>query len=560
MRALARMRAFARNLFRRADAERALDAELAAFVDMLVDEKTRAGVDPIEARRLARIEAGGIEQTKEEVRDVRTGARLDAFRRDVSHALRGLRRAPGFTIAVVATLAIGVGLNSAIFTLVYAILARPLPVRDPGEVVNVYQRIRSSGPGGREVRGNPAYLSYAEFQEYAKLPAFASSAVYHARTLDVDASTNGAIAAELVSCGYFRTLRARIALGRDFAEDECARIGDGSVAVLSDAAWRSRFGADPSVIGRIVQVNGLPVKIVGVAETGFNGISYQPAGIWVPVTMQPALEHGRDSIITRPNASWLTMVARLSPSATIDEAAAEADVIVKRLDARVPGRRFDASVVRGAYINFPNVSREGAIPIALVLLLGFTIVGLACANVINLCLSRGLSRRREIAIRLAIGASRRQLVQQLLIESAIVAAIGSAVGMMFVLALPRLFRGLASVIGAVQFDASPDTSIIAYVFAVAIAAALLIGVAPALQATRVDLASAFKGGTTLGRRTIRPSRLRGAVVGIQLGGSAVLLVLSALFVRAARHASSADPGYATKNVVAFRIECGSHRV
>jgi predicted permease len=176
---------------------------------------------------------------------------------------------------------------------------------------------------------------------------------------------------------------------------------------------------------------------------------------------------------------------------------------------------------------------------------------------VNLCLSRGLSRRREVAIRLAIGASRARLVQQLLIESAILTAIGSALGLVFVLALPRALGALGSVTGDLQIDASPDARVVAYVFAAGIGATLLVGVAPALQATRVDLAAAFKGGMILGRRTIRPARLRAAVVGLQLGGSAVLLVLSALFVRAARRAAATDPGYATKNVVAFALNASA---
>ena len=552
-----RTRAFIRNVVQRESAERELDAELRAFVELLTDQKIRAGADPVVARRLAMIEAGGVEQVKEQVRDARTGAWLDGVCRDISHAVRGLRRAPGFTIAVVATLAIGIGLNSALFTVVYSALARPLPVRDPGDVVNIYQRLHSGGPRGREVRGNNALISYAEYLEYAKLPALATSAVFHSRTLNIDGETSGPIAAELVSCNYFRTLRTRVVLGRDFTDDECARLGDGPVVVISDATWRAHYGADSSVVGRTIQVNGLPVKVVGVAEPRFNGVAYQPAALWMPLTMQPALDHGRDSIITRENASWLTMVARLSPAATLDEAQGQAQVVARRLDATHAGRKIDASVVRGALVNFPIVASEGAVPIALVMLLGFTIVALACANVVNLSLSRGLARQREVAIRLAIGASRAQLVQQLLIESALVAAVGSAVGFAFVLAVPRTIAALTSLIGDFQLDASPDARVIAYIFAVAIGATLLIGVAPALQATRVDLASAFKGGMTFGRRTIRPARLRGAVVGVQLGGSAVLLVLSALFVRAARHATTTDPGYATKNVVAFQINASA---
>lgn len=556
MRSLSRLRAAARNLLRRDDVERDLDDELAAYVDLLAAEKVRAGLGPAEARRRALVEAGGVEQTKEHVRDARAGVALERVKGDIGHALRGLRRSPGFTFAAIATLAIGIGLNSALFTLVYSVLARPLPVRDAGEVVNVYQRIRRGAHGGREVRGNTSFLSYAEYQEYAKVPAFASSAAYHSRTLTVPGVGSGAIESELVTCAYFRALRVRIVLGRDFTDDECAHVGAGAVAVISHTSWLADYGGDSAVVGRLLRVNGLPVAVVGIGEPGFTGIAYKTSAMWLPLTMQPALDHGRDSILVHREASWLVMAARIAPGATIDEARAQVQVTGRRLDAAAPGRLVETSVARGAYVNFPNVSSEGALPILLTLLLGFTIVAMACANVVNLFLARGLARRRELAIRLAIGASRSQLVQQLVIESALVALAGAALGMTFVLALPRALRSLGA-IAEFQLDASPDARIVAYVFFAAIVCTLLVGLVPALQTTSLDLASAFKGNPMFGRRTLRPSRLRAVVVGIQLGGSALLLAMAGLFIRSAQHAIGTDPGYATRNVVAFALNAGA---
>lgn len=552
MRILSRLRAAGRNLFRRDEVERALDDELRAYVELLIAEKRARGMTPEEARRAALIDAGGVEQTKEEVRDVRAGARLDALRADLRHTMRGLRRAPGFTLAVVCTLAIGIGLNSSLFTLVYSVLARPLPVRDSDRIVNVYQRLRSGGSGGREVRGSSAFVSYDEFRRYAQAPAFAAAAVYHPQNLSVTGGENRVVQSELVSCGYFRALQIPVVLGRGFADEECAQPGTGAVVVLSHSAWQARYGGDSSVIGRIIQVNGLPLRIVGVAERGFTGIAFQRASMWVPVTMQPTLDHGRDSILVHSNASWLTMVARLATNATLDQARTQAAVTGRRLDAADPGRKTIPVVVHGAYFNFPDVSTQGAVPIALTLLLGFTIVAIACANVMNLLLARGIARRREIAIRLAIGASRRQLVQQLLMESGALALLGSGIGMAFVLALPPLVRALSPA-GDLQLDVSPDLRIIAYVFLVAIAATLLVGLLPALQTTSVDLASAFKGTAMFGKRQLRPSRIRSTIVGVQVAGSAMLLVIAGLFLRGAGRATAVDPGYATRNVVAFSI-------
>src|SRR5215467_11145027 len=366
---LPRLVALWRNLFHRARVERDLDDELRAYVDLVARENVARGMPPEAARRAALAAAGGVEQTKEEVRDARAGAWLDALARDVRHTLRGLARAPGFTIAVVATLAIGIGLNSAIFTIVYAALARPLPVRDAVRVVNVYQRLRSGGFRGREVRGASWLVSYQEFQRYAQLPAFASAAAFHAQGLTVTGAVNRVVPSELVSCGYFRTLQVRIAFGRDFSDDECAHPGTGPVVVMSDAAWQAWYGADSSIVGRVIHVNGSSMTVVGVAERGFNGVSYQRASMWVPLTIQPVLEHGRDSILFHDNASWLTMVARLAPDATLDQARAQATVTGGQLDAMEPGRRTIPLVVAAAFLNFPEVSSRGGVPLALTFLL-----------------------------------------------------------------------------------------------------------------------------------------------------------------------------------------------
>ena len=552
---LHRLRSLLRNLVRRRDTERRLDDELRAYVELLVDEGVRAGMSPADARRDALLEIGGVDVVKDAVRDARAGARIEAIARDARHALRGLARTPGFTLAVVATLAIGIGLNTALFTLIYSVIARPLPVRDAHRIVNVYQRIRSTGGKGREVRGNTSFISYSEFQAYRASPAFDAAAVYFPEDLTVASIPNAQLHSELASCDYFRTLNVRFALGRGFANDDCATVGSGPVVVLSDATWRAEFGAEPHVVGRVAIVNGSPFTIIGVSEPGFAGIGIERAALWVPITMQPALEHGRDSILVRPNASWLVMVAHLSRGASIDQARAQVAVTARRLDAATAGRLITTSVVRGAYVNFPEVSGEGRLPIAMTLLLGFTIIAIACANVMNLLVARGIARRREIAIRLAIGASRRQLVQQLLIESALLATAGALIGLAFTAALPGIMALLSPI--QAQVDVSPDAHVVVYALCVAIVATMLVGLTPALQTTQVDLVSAFKGASVFGLGQRKPSRLRNAVIAFQLGASALLLVTAGLFLRGAQRATSADPGFITHDVVAFSTNASS---
>lgn len=555
-RLLSRARAFTRTLLRRADVDRDLDDELRSFVGLLERDNVAQGMAPAEARRRALIEAGGVTQVKEHVRDARAAGAFDRVARDVRHALRGMSRSPGFTAAVVATLAVGIGFNSATFTLAYAVLARPLPVRDADRVVNVYQQLHRGGPFGREVRGAASYVSYPEFQAYAQAPAFESAAVYAPIDVTVSGDTPRTIPSELVSCGYFRTLRVHLTVGRDFSDDECASVGTGPSVVLSHATWTSVYGSDPAVVGRVIDVNGIQLRIVGIAEPAFDGASLNRAGMWIPVTMQPALAHGRDSILVRANASWLVMAARLAPTASLDDARAQTSVIAARLDAETPGRLIDSYVARGAYINFPDVGSEKGLPLALVMLLGLTIIAMACANVMNLLLARGLARRREIAIRLALGASRRQLIRQLLIESGMLTLLGATIGLGLILLLRPAVAASAPAGHAIQLNVAPDLRVIGYVFLVAVASTFMFGLLPALQTTTLDLASAFKGAG-LFSHGLRPSRFRSAIVGVQMTGSAMLLVIAALFLRGATHALSVDPGYRTHGIVSFATNASS---
>src|SRR5262249_45827445 len=274
VRSISRLHAAVWNLFRRSAVERQLSEELETYVELLTAEKVAQGMRPDDARRAALVDAGGVEQTKEAVRDARAGAWLEAWSRDVRHTLRDLARAPGFTIAVVSTLAIGIGLNSAVFTLVYAALERPLPVRDAARVVNVYQRLRSGGPNGREVRGASWLVSLDEFRSYAQAPALSSAAAYHAQDVTMS-GVDHVVPAELVTCGYFRTLEVPVVLGRGFTDDECAHAGTGPVVVLSHTAWQATYIGDSSVVGRVIHLNGLAMTIIGVAAPDFGGISYQ---------------------------------------------------------------------------------------------------------------------------------------------------------------------------------------------------------------------------------------------------------------------------------------------
>jgi predicted permease len=476
-------------------------------------------------------------------------ATLDRWRQHVLLSIRSLRRSPGFALAAVVTLGGGIGLNTAIFTVFYALAFRPLPVRDAESLVNVYQKF--SGRYGREVHGSASFVSYEDFNAYSAAgPALARSAVYADVELSLGGSTTPA-RGELVSCGYFETLGTRMALGRSFTPDECGRIGDGPSVVLSHATWLREFGGDSAIVGRRISLNTLPFTVVGVAEPGFKGLQILSAGMWVPVTKQPALAHGRDSIITRA-ASWLVMVSRLSAGATREQVKAQLDVVAQRLDQAHPGRRTQIVVTPGAFLNSPEIRQDGVVAAGMLAGLGVIVVVIVAANVMNLLLARGIARRREIGIRLAIGASRRQLIEQLLAESLLLALLGGLVGLLIARLLPPLVFGLVPVSG-MQADASLDVRVFGFTLAICAVTALVFGLAPALQSTNVDLVSASRGTMTLRGRPMRTSRLRGFVIGVQIAGSALLLTVASLFLRATLNASSIDPGYETRGIASFGL-------
>jgi predicted permease len=305
-------------------------------------------------------------------------------------------------------------------------------------------------------------------------------------------------------------------------------------------------------VGHRVRINQVPFTVIGVAPPRFMGMTILGASAWIPVTMQPAVDHGRDSLVVR-DWSWMIMAARLAPGASIAQARAQLSVAAAQRDKAVdPKRETEVDVSRAALLNFPEVRQQGGLAAGFITLLGAVLVAMVCANIMNLLLARGVSRRREIGIRLAIGASRGRLIEQLLTESVLIALLGGALGFGLAYVLPPLLPRLVPV-PDIQLDLAPDGHILLATIAVALLAAIVFGLVPALHATNMDLVSASKGAMSTRDGHVRTSRLRSTIVGVQIAGSALLLIVSALFVRAASHAALVDPGYTTENVVSFKL-------
>ena len=475
--------------------------------------------------------------------------------RDVRYALRVLRKNPGFTAAAVLTLALGIGANAAIFSVFDAMALRPVELPGPAKALKMYQDMR--GDFQRDVFGGPSLFSYPEYADYRDhnhvFTGLTGFAPEFRALVDADVKP---VQGQLASCNYFAVMGVAPASGRGFLPNECAAVDAGPVVVLSDAFWRSHFAADPSVLGRTMKLNRVPLTIVGVAPAGFTGTEIVSASYWVPLSMQWALSGrtDREPFQARDNMSWLTLIGRLKPGITESQARADLGIIAARRDAEAKNR------VTTLLLSEPNMfarrdMREVIVKIGTVFLVAVGLVLLiACANIANLFLARATARQREIAIRLAIGASRAQLVRQLLIESLLIAFAGGVLGTAVSFSSARALIAVllrTPDIDPLAIHVMPDARVFGYALLLVVVAACAFGLVPALHATRPDLNAVLKEGSEgSGAR----SRLRSTFVGVQVAVSMILLVTAGLLLRGLSHAQSVDPGFALENTTTMQVD------
>jgi putative ABC transport system permease protein len=475
--------------------------------------------------------------------------------RDVRYALRVLGKNPVFTATAVLTLALGIGMNTAIFSIFDAMALRPVKLPGSTPALTIYQDMR--GDFRRDMIGGPSLFSFPEYVDYRdNNHVFSAVTAYmpefHALA-DADVTP---VHGQLAACNYFSTLGVTPARGRGFAPNECTAPGAGPVVVISDAFWRGHFGADPHVLGRTVKLNRVPLTIIGVAPASFAGTEIVASSFWVPLSMQWSLwGHTEPTpFAVRENLAWLTLIGRLRPGVTIDQARADLAVIAGRRDAEYKDRFTTVSLGEPSYFGDSEKHRV-ILAIGTVFLVAVGLVLLiACANVANLFLARAATRQREIAVRLAIGASRAQIIRQLLVESLLIAFAGGLLGTALSFSAARaLVAVLLASPGIEPFTISvaPDLRVFSYALLLVLAAVLVFGLLPALQSTRPDVNSALKEGSQVGASR---SRLRGTLVGIQVAVSMVLLVSAGLLLRGLSHAQSADPGFLTANVTTITFD------
>ena len=473
---------------------------------------------------------------------------------DMRYGARMMVKNPGFTLIAVVTLALGVGANSVIFSVVNALLLRPLPVEKPEQLAAVYTSDFSSTQYGAS-----SYPDYVDFRDRNQV--FSGTVAYMptAFSLNVD-GTNERAFGEVVSGNYFSTLGVKPALGRGFLPEEDRTPGERAVVVIGHKLWQNRFGGDPAVVGRAIKLNGHPFTIVGVAPEKYSGLIRGIASdLWVPAMMIKQAAPSADYLVERGDRGFLVM-GRLKPGVTFYQAQADfrriAEQLFKEWRQEWTNVRNQSRVISLLPEGQARILPDLRTPVLIIMSLLMTVVGLvlliACANVANMSLARATARRKEIAVRLSLGASRGRLIRQLITESLSLSLLGGVAGLLIGVwgtDLLMAFKPPAPV--PIEIDLGADWRVLGFTFGLSLLTGVLFGLAPALAASRPDLVASLKdeaGGAT-GR-----GRLRGALVIAQVALSLMLLICSGLFIRSLRNASSVDLGFDADNLLAMSMD------
>ena len=544
------------NVFRRDSTERELAREVASHLELLEEEHRRRGLTPDDARLAARRAMGSVALTSDLHRDARSLGWLEDVLNDVKHSFRSLRRAPAFTAVAVLTLALGIGANTAIFTVVNAVLLRPLPFENADRLVRVVMTIPAQVTGSTE-RRDPVRLSPVELDQLRRTARTVSMAGMAAATVMNLRGRDPRLQGAIVSAAFFESLRARPLLGRVLtASDEAA--GASPVVVLSYDTWRRHFGADPHIVGRTVTID--PVLGPRVS-TDYTVIGVMPEDFQFPSRETRAWTPPRvDATFGPPRVATL---AQLADGVSLAAAESEILPLVRQIRA---GYRDNAN----ATYELVGVQQELVRPVApalmvLTVAVGFVLL-LACVNVANLLLARTAARQREIAIRGALGAARGRLIRYFLTESMTLGLCGGFVGVVLAFGGVRLLRSLTTTLSRIDLgdqlsipridEIGVDWTVLAFSLAISIATGVLFGLAPALRYARPDEAVALREGertTGGGYRLGRHVNVRSALVVAEIGLAIVLLAGGGLLIRSFVELSRIDTGYDASNVVTFQV-------
>jgi predicted permease len=555
--------------WRRADAD--LHAEIQTHLDALADAHARRGMSWHDAKLAARRDFGGVDQMKEQYRDQRALSFVDDFSQDVRYALRTFRKSPGFVTAVALSLATGIGVTSVVFTALNALMLMSLPVRNAGELFHLTPQATNAAAAAAPTRFS--YEAFTEFRGAAPVPQTVAAMSRVARMYRREDGRRELVTTtvQLVSGEYFPVLGVAPFLGRTLDPADNLTPGAHPVAVMSHAMWTQTFGADPHIVGRTLTVNGRSLTVVGVAPAGFSGVWLEsPVDLWVPLMMQHDVRYRQnysasdsrplEPWIPQDGIRWLDVIGRRPPDDGGRMAAALKAAYERRLNDRVANPatrerlRRQGIALQPFSQGFSNVRGNFGLPLYALFGMAAVILLIACANAANLLLARASARRREIAVRLSMGASRRRVVRQLLTESALLAAVSCGLGLLASGWAANLLVRRA-IGGAAPFTVHVDARVVLFAIGAALLTVVLTGLAPALRSTGAPAGLALHLASA--RVVAAQPRLQKLLVAGQVALSLVLVVAAGLFVQTLRNYSQMDLGFSREHVVTMPLNLTS---
>jgi putative ABC transport system permease protein len=548
---LSLMTNFWRNIFAKEKIDRDLDEEVRSYSDLLAQEKMREGINPEEARRAAKLQLGGVEQVKEEVRRARTGAWLDSVFQDFRYAARTLRKNPAFSAIAILTLALGIGASTAVFSLVNAVLLKPLPYPNSQQIVFPWRQ----PPAGLHVGynempwGRPDFLFFAhESKSFQSVGAFKSDSFN--LTGSGDAARLDGLRA---SAGFFPSLGISPIMGRTFSAEE-DQIGHEHEVVLSYRLWRDRFGSDTQILGRALQLNSESYTVIGVMPQGFvfpraeempNGFPFpRETQLWVPLALVPGpIIPGEDS--------ELAVMGRLQPGITPAQAQSEMKVMSKRLEDFLPGGKGWFSILVTSMQR--QIAGDMRRPLLLILGAVGVVLLIACSNVAGLLLSRSLARRKEFTLRAALGAGKWRLMRQVLTESLVLAGIGGIGGVLIAKVAVHFVKFFAPPNIPRLDEVSLDIRVVSFALAITFVTGILFGLAPTIAGSRDNLVESLKEGGQRSGSSPAGAKLRNGLLISEVALALVLVISAGLLTRTFFHLLSVDPGFNPTRVLTFEL-------
>jgi macrolide transport system ATP-binding/permease protein len=479
---------------------------------------------------------------------------METILQDIRYGVRMLAKNPAVTAVAVLTLALGIGANAAIFSGVSAFIFRPLPVPDPHQLVRPMELA--------EDRGISDELSYPDFLDYRnQATVFEAISAEDMLPVALDSETQSDVVwGQVVSGSYFDVVRIKPIMGRTFSPEEDNALGANPVVVMSHGLWQRRFGSDPDIVGKTIRLSNRGYQVIGVAPASFTGSKFALSmDFWIPMAMAEELRRSPGLLADR-DSHWMNVLARLKPGVTLDQATAEMQAIAARLNQTYPNDRASNTSAKvstemdGRWEEAASTMKSaGAIAMAIVGL----ILLIACANVANLMLARAAARRKEIGIRLALGASRVRLIRQLLTESLLLSLLGGALGLLLAFWVTDLMEGFVPVLqyNIIENFFALDSRALVFTLVISLATGLIFGLAPAWHSSNPDVVPVLKGDLDAGQRAKgRRFSLRPTLVVVQVALSLAVLVCGGLFIKSFRQAQTMDPGFATRNALIAALD------